>query len=139
LVEQFLLTKALLYSTKEDSNELFSVSQDKHVVTYDLSKSNKNDGVSVKSIRRIEQLYQPETAILYEKTVGPQTEEFIMTFNSGLKCKLYAAETQLCRKSTLGPTFTGKVNGIYPLPWVDEVKHFAFSSGNVRLILAHNR
>ncbi|KAJ3335938.1 Cilia- and flagella-associated protein 251, partial [Kappamyces sp. JEL0680] len=122
---------SLLYSTLGNQNLLYSISQDKHVVTYDLSRSNATDGVSVKAIRRIEQIHQPEAAILHQKTSNSQSEEFLMVFNSGLKCKLYAAETQLCRKTVLGPTFAGTINGIHAVPWAGEAKYFAFTSGNM--------
>ena len=110
---------------------LYSVSKDKHVATYDLTASTKEEGISVKAIRRIEQLYQPESAIIYQKANGPQIDEFIMTFNSGMKCKLFSAETQLCRKTALGPTFTGAINNMAIIALATDLKYFVFSSGNV--------
>lgn len=63
----------------------------------------------------------------------PQVDEYIMTFNSGMKCKLYSSETQLCRKISLGPTFSGVINHMSVISMASELKYFAFTSGNVRL------
>jgi hypothetical protein len=93
------------------------------VAEYDLKVSDSQNGLEVKSIRRIEQIYQPEAAIL---TKDPKTkEEFIMTYNSGSKFKLYASETQLCRKTCIGPTFGGILHLIQYIPNSDSLISYA--------------
>ncbi|KAI8903281.1 quinon protein alcohol dehydrogenase-like superfamily, partial [Gorgonomyces haynaldii] len=105
---------SLLYpkTNAGESVRLFSVSQDRHVAEYDLSASDTKRGIAVMSIRRIEQIYRPMAAFLSEKQHQVHPEEFITCVNNGYKIRSYAAQTRLCRKTVLGPTFGNLVNQI---------------------------
>lgn len=122
---------ALLFLEKNGSTKLFSVSKDRHVAEYNLVESTPATGIVVHSIRRIEQLYQPESAIIYQKTGSNHPEDFIMTFNTGGKFKLFAVETQLCRSISLGPTFGDLVHEMALIPTQSESKFMAFATDNI--------
>ncbi|KAJ3274043.1 Cilia- and flagella-associated protein 251 [Terramyces sp. JEL0728] len=122
---------ALLFTTKNDEQVLYSVSKDRHITEYNLRMSTHSNGIEIKNIRRIEQIYYPEAATLYHNHSLPHPEEFILTFNSGFKFKLYSKDTQLCRSTTLGPTFGGLINSIQLIPHLGETKYFVYSTGNI--------
>ncbi|KAH6584921.1 hypothetical protein BASA60_000761 [Batrachochytrium salamandrivorans] len=122
---------ALLFPLKESSASsvrLMSISKDRHVTDFDLEGSSVSCGLLINSIRKIEQIYRPEAAILYNCHHDIHPEQFILTFNSGYKLRQFTSSTQLCRKTVLGPTFGGHVNNLCVLPSATGAKYLAFST-----------
>ncbi|KAI8920548.1 WD40-repeat-containing domain protein [Entophlyctis helioformis] len=117
-------------TAKETGTRLLSLSRDRHVAEYDLEQSSLLGGITVNSIRRIEQTFHPEAAVLYHKHHPVHPEQFLLTFNSGYKLKQFTASTQLCRKTVLGPTFGGHINNLSLIPAPVESKYLAFSTNN---------
>ncbi|KAJ3253758.1 Cilia- and flagella-associated protein 251 [Boothiomyces macroporosus] len=116
---------ALLFTTKNEEQVLYSVSKDRHVTEYNLPISALTNGIEIK------QIHFPEAATLYQNNSLPHPEEFILTFNSGFKFKMYSKDTQLCRSTTIGPTFGGLINSIQLIPHLGETKYFIYSTGNI--------
>ena len=56
------------------------------------------------------------------------SEQFLLTYNSGLKLKLFNSKTQLCRKTVLGPSFTEDIKELKLIPGPDNQLYLAFSS-----------
>lgn len=110
---------------------MYSVSKDRHIAEYDLEKSNVKDGIAIISIRRIEQIYEPLLAIVYHDDNGQNPEDFIATYNSGFKFKKYSAETQLCKKTTLGPSFGGLLHGLMLVPDSFKINYAIFATENI--------
>ncbi|KAL2912486.1 hypothetical protein HK105_208058 [Polyrhizophydium stewartii] len=104
------------------------VSKDRHIADYDLTTSSLLGGIT--TIRRIEQIYKPEAAVLFHKHHVVHPEQFILTFNSGYKLKQFTASTQLCRKTVLAPTFGGHINNLCAIPSPIETRYMAFSTSN---------
>lgn len=112
---------ALLFTNQGDSIELLSISKDRHIAIYDLRKSNAADGIQLRSIKKIEQIFYSTAAIIYE-------DKYILTYNTGLKCKLYSLGTQVCSGTSLGPCFAGPIDSVQMTP---DSKYYAFTAGNV--------
>jgi hypothetical protein len=55
-------------------------------------------------------------------------EQFVLTFNTGLKLKLFNSKTQLCRKTVLGPSFTDDMKELKLISTNDQTTYMAFAS-----------
>ncbi|KAJ3107825.1 Cilia- and flagella-associated protein 251 [Phlyctochytrium planicorne] len=124
-------------STEGHTLRLLSISNDRHVAEYDIAGSSITGGMALKSLKRIEQSASPLAASLFpkpastrSKTVDHEGESertntakkelssdyFILTANSEFKLKLHNANTQMCRKTVLGPTYGGLLTDIKIVP-----------------------
>jgi WD40 repeat protein len=122
---------SLLFSTRDDKVSLYSISKDRHLAEYDITNATVESGLQIVSIRRLEQIYNPEAAVLFKQNTTRDYENIIVTFNSGLKFRFYVAETQLCRKTVLGPTFGSTIHAIEMLNYGDDNFYALFATENV--------
>jgi WD40 repeat protein len=67
-------------------------------------------------------------AILLTKPHPIHPEQFILTFNTGLKFKMYNSESQMCRKTVLGPSYTDDIKDMKQISSLDNNNYLAFSS-----------
>ncbi|KAJ3115568.1 Cilia- and flagella-associated protein 251, partial [Physocladia obscura] len=119
---------------------LISVSEDRHVAEYDVSASTITNGIKLISLKRIEQTARPVAATWHpsltlasnsiqpkqqtpkKKTTTTENSSFspvntyLLTCNSDYKICLHNSTTQLCRKTTLGPTFGGPLKNLLVVP-----------------------
>ncbi|KAJ3380430.1 Cilia- and flagella-associated protein 251 [Entophlyctis sp. JEL0112] len=124
-----------------NKTRLLSISKDRHAAEYDLEASTVTGGIKLISLRRIEQTAQPMAATWHpylqlsgavptstqekpldtendaEETPDPTpTNTFLLTSNSEYKIRLHNSDTQLCRKTALGPTFCGMLKSLVVVP-----------------------
>ena len=133
-----VISLVFLPKVEEESADIkmLSVSNDRHVATYNISHSSLGGGIVVENIRRIEQIYRPEAATLITKHHDVHPEQFILTFNSGYKMKQFTTGNQMCRKTSLAPTFGGHINNLVVVPNTDS-KYVVFSTSNqVSIVLS---
>ena len=84
---------------------------------YDLDESEV-DHLALKPLTKIEQIAEPMSACYYPSSLTK--ESFLVTINNEYKYKLYNADTKMCRKTVLGPTFGSTLRKIEVLPKMDE-------------------
>jgi WD40 repeat protein len=113
-----------LGSEEAPIQRLIMVSKDRHVSEIDLAECTTENGIRLKYVRRLEQIYQPETAIILPSS----KEDFLLTFNTGGKFRLFQSETQVCRNTCLGPSFSYLLHQILIL---GDKKFICFASENV--------
>ncbi|ORY51113.1 WD40 repeat-like protein [Rhizoclosmatium globosum] len=132
---------------------LLSVSTDRHCAEYDTDTSTITSGIKLISLKRIEQTSRPLAATwhpslsLTNKPPQPEShnpalpnkdeiasisaDTFILTCNSDYKIRLHNSNTQLCRKTVLGPTFGGNLNSLVIMPDIgttDSFNYVAYST-----------
>jgi cilia- and flagella-associated protein 251 len=112
---------------EECSQRLLIVSKDRHVSELDLNECTTGNGIKVKYVRRLEQLYQPETAVMWTT----QSDNYLLTFTTGSKFRLFQSETQVCKSTTLGPSF-GSI--IHTLVLLADNKTICFGTDRVSTI-----
>ncbi|KAL7749060.1 hypothetical protein RI367_005464 [Sorochytrium milnesiophthora] len=95
--------------------DLMSAGEDRTLVVYDLALSNASSGMQIKSIRRFEQTATPKGLALLPSHV-PGTGSVIVASNTEFKLKEFNSETQVCRKTVLGPTFGSHIEQLVHLP-----------------------
>ncbi|KAI9206352.1 WD40-repeat-containing domain protein [Polychytrium aggregatum] len=119
-----------LPSSETNKTRLLSFSKDRHVVEYDLDGASITAGLPLKSIKRIEQASRPLAVTLGPKPSQEGAEQFILTVDSDYKFKYYNSTTQLCRQTSLGPTYAGPVSSLLPLYQGDDgaCKYMAFAA-----------
>lgn len=98
---------------------LVSVSEDRNLVQYNLAESSPDTGVKLASALHIEES-AVTTACVWHPMLRGDFEERIITANSDFKFKQWNAENKICRRTTLGPTFGGAVNGLVAVVRHDE-------------------
>jgi WD40 repeat protein len=111
-------------SIQGSPQRLLVVSKDRHVSEIDLEQCNTADGIKLKFVRRLEQIYQPETAII----LPAQKEDYLLTFTTGSKFRLFQSETQVCKNTCLGPSFGASIHRITLL---NDKKTVCFGTDNV--------
>merc|ERR1719163_2619075 len=78
---------------------LVSVSEDQHLMEYDLERSSVRDGIQLKRQRvRIAQTAVPTTC-LWHPAGDNQTEEIVLTANDQFKLTAWSATYQTCRRT----------------------------------------
>lgn len=92
-----------------NSERLFSVSEDMHMAEYNVLKSK--DALHVERLEKIESEDAPVACVPY--SLEP-SEDMVLVANSGYKLKLWNVVNQqrVCRLSCLGPTFAGPINSL---------------------------
>jgi WD40 repeat protein len=113
-----------VHSDETPPQRLIMVSKDRHVSEIDLADCTTDNGIRLKYVRRLEQIYQPETAIILPSS----KEDFLLTFNTGGKFRLFQSETQVCRNTCLGPSFSYLLHQLLIL---GDKKSICFASENV--------
>lgn len=106
-----------------ESLTLVSVSEDRNLVQYDLTESSPDTGVKLASALHIEES-AVTTACVWHPMLRGDFEERIVTANSDFKFKQWNAENKICRRTTLGPTFGGAVNGLVAVVRHDQSDEF---------------
>ncbi|CAF0988367.1 unnamed protein product [Adineta steineri] len=111
--------RALFFGFTIDDNQpiLTAVGADRILAEYDLNES-EIDHLVLKPSTRIEQIAEPMSACYYPASLTQ--ESFLVTVNNEYKYKLYNADTKMCRKTILGPTFGSPIRKIGILPKLDE-------------------
>ncbi|UJR34201.1 hypothetical protein I4U23_021607 [Adineta vaga] len=111
--------RALFFGFTIDDNQpiLTTIGADRILAEYDLNES-EIDHLVLKPSTRIEQIAEPMSAGYYPASLAK--ESFLITVNNEFKYKLYNADTKMCRKTVLGPTFGSPVRKIGILPKVNE-------------------
>ncbi|KAI8830709.1 WD40-repeat-containing domain protein [Chytridium lagenaria] len=113
-------------ATETHTLRLVSVSKDRHVAEYDIAGSTITGGMTLKSLKRIEQSAIPLAATLFTRPPSAHSKPhqdgqepssmasdfFVLTANSEFKMKLQNANTQMCRKTVLGPTYGGLLTNL---------------------------
>ncbi|CAF0905178.1 unnamed protein product [Adineta ricciae] len=111
--------RALFFGFTIDDNQpiLTTIGTDRVLAEYDLNESEV-DRLVLKPSTRIEQIAEPMSAGYYPASLTK--EAFLITVNNEYKYKLYNADTKMCRKTVLGPTFGSPIRKIGILPKIDE-------------------
>ncbi|KAJ8603503.1 hypothetical protein CTAYLR_005116 [Chrysophaeum taylorii] len=94
---------------------LASVGEDKNLVEYDVSATSVQAGIQVKGAYHIEET-AVATACAWHPMLRGDFEERVITANSDFKLKQWNAENKICRRTSLGPTFGGPINGLVSIP-----------------------
>uniref|UniRef100_K3WHW6 Cilia- and flagella-associated protein 251 n=1 Tax=Globisporangium ultimum (strain ATCC 200006 / CBS 805.95 / DAOM BR144) TaxID=431595 RepID=K3WHW6_GLOUD len=95
---------------------LVSVSEDKTMVEYCLSRSSILDGIVLtQSPVRIEQSATP-TACCWHPEMKSLQEDLLLVANDEYKVKQWNTSNKTCRKTTLGPSYGGPINRLVPIP-----------------------
>lgn len=104
--------------TSDGTPLLVSVSEDKTLVEYCLSRSSIVDGIVLtQSPVRIEQGATPTACCWHpEMPRGALQEDLLLVANDEYKLKQWNASNKTCRKTTLGPSYGGPVNRLVPIP-----------------------
>jgi hypothetical protein len=79
---------------------------------------------------KIDQAHRPLAAMLLTQDHPIHPEKMLLTFNSGFKFKLYNSTTRLCRKTVLGPVFSGNLKDIKIVPNSNGQEYIAYSSSS---------
>ncbi|KAJ3152729.1 Cilia- and flagella-associated protein 251 [Geranomyces michiganensis] len=101
-------------------SRLISVSQDRHLVEYDLAASSITAGIAVKSKARIDQTYRPLSAAMHPspplRGLHDAPQHYLLTANTGSKFRIYNAETGMCRRTVVAPAYGGDIRFLEFIP-----------------------
>jgi hypothetical protein len=95
---------------KKHSNEK-KFQHSKHVITYDLEKSLKNNKIEMSTIIRIEQTAIPKAALILPSDVSKKfniaNNSTVLMSNDQLKLKIYSLPDFVLLHTFIGPIFDG--------------------------------
>ncbi|CEG43686.1 flagellar associated protein [Plasmopara halstedii] len=110
---------------------LVSVSEDRTLVEYSLERSSILDGVVLKqSPTRIEQSAVP-TACCWHPELQGVHEDLVIVADDEYKLKQWNMGNQTCRKTTLGPSYSGPIHKLVPVPLRDEEEIAVKAAGDI--------
>ncbi|KXS18705.1 YVTN repeat-like/Quino protein amine dehydrogenase [Gonapodya prolifera JEL478] len=110
-------------SNRDECPRLLSVATDKNVAEYDLRSSSEADGLQIESVRKVSQtaiplcaihapgsnLFTPSTTSQAPASAPVVTDPWILFGTSHFKFRIHSADSFICRKTVLGPTFGGPI------------------------------
>ncbi|RKP21667.1 WD40 repeat-like protein [Rozella allomycis CSF55] len=108
--------KNVLFCPAEDGNQLrlISVSEDRHLVEFDLQSSNIQDGLKIKFRKALEQRAAITGATWYFP--GWTKERYLLTCNTEFKFRIYRADSFMCRYTFCAPIYAGNIRHLAFLP-----------------------
>ncbi|GLD94183.1 hypothetical protein PINS_up002794 [Pythium insidiosum] len=110
------ITGIEFYQNSDGQPLLVSVSEDKTMVEYCLTRSSIVDGIVLtQSPVKIEQSARP-TACCWHPEMKSLHEDMLIVANDEYKLKQWNSHNKTCRKTTLGPSYGGPINRLVPLP-----------------------
>ncbi|KAJ3161226.1 hypothetical protein HDU88_007399 [Geranomyces variabilis] len=101
-------------------SRLISVSQDRHLIEYDLGASSITAGIALKAKSRIDQTYRPLSAAMHPspplRGLHDVPQHYLLTANTGSKFRIYNAETGMCRRTVVAPAYGGDIRYLEFIP-----------------------
>eukprot|EP00501_MAST-03F_sp_TOSAG23-6_P001130 GSMAST32.ASY1.ANO1.1173.1 assembled CDS len=101
---------------------LVSVGEDRHIVEYDIEGSSVRNGLLLAHPRnKVEQRAIPTTCMVYKNpTKDPSDdtsgEDFVLIANNEFKVCTWSTTYEVCRHTSLGPTYVCPLNRMLPIP-----------------------
>jgi cilia- and flagella-associated protein 251 len=95
---------------------LFSVSQDRYCVEYDVHEATPETGFHVLTTKRIEQTDRPLAALVWHAADVVHPEDLLLVATAQFKLRTSHLETQTARMTALGPTFEAPIKQLCFMP-----------------------
>jgi len=106
---------------------LFSIGEDMKIYEYDIIGATEYKGLDCKPEISIEQEAIPTAIIGYPLNLTGGAE-FVTTFNSNYKVKLWDEGGKICRKTTLGPVYAREVTKVKLIEYSEDEQYLAYAT-----------
>lgn len=119
------------FCKRESIDILVSVGTDRRCIEYNLSASSVEAGIVIADAPVVIELTAKPTAFLWHPHIGNDVEDRLIYSTDDFKFKNINADSKLCRKTTLAPSFGGCINSLIAIPSTDpEIagRYYAFST-----------
>lgn len=109
----------LQFGLRENREILVSVGVDRRCIEFDLHSSSVEAGIVLAGDPVVVELTAKPTALLWHPHLDHDVEDRFVYATDDYKFKNINADSKLCRKTTLAPTFGGPVAFVLPVPSPD--------------------
>jgi hypothetical protein len=119
----------LQFGFRENREILVSIGVDRRCVEFDLHASSVEAGILLAGDPVVVELTAKPTALLWHPHLDNDVEDRFVYATDDFKFKNINADSKLCRKTTLAPTFGGPVSCTLPVPSADAARrgrYFAY-------------
>lgn len=106
----------MAFGMRENIEILVTIGTDRRCIEYNLHGSSVENGILVVDVPvKVEAVAKP-TALLWHPHIGDDVEDRFVYATDDYKFKNINADSKLCRKTTIAPTYGGPINYLLPIP-----------------------
>ena len=121
----------MTFGNRENIDILVTVGVDRRCIEYNINGSSVENGiVIVDAPVQLDATAKP-TALLWHPHIGDDVEDRFVYSTDDFKFKNINADSKLCRKTTIAPTYGGPINKLLSIPAETDAEagyHYAFST-----------
>lgn len=119
------------FGSREGVDILVTAGADRRCIEYNLQGSSVENGIMIVDTPvQVETSAKP-TALLWHPHIGDDVEDRFIYATDDYKFKNINADSKLCRKTTIAPTYGGPINQLLMIPGGSDTEpgyHYAFST-----------
>lgn len=125
------LIAGMAFGTRENIDILVTIGVDRRCIEYNIHASSVENGILIVDVPVQVEVTAKPTALLWHPHIGGDVEDRFVYSTDDYKFKNVNADSKLCRKTTIAPTYGGPINKLIPIPGGPDTEagyHYAFST-----------
>lgn len=119
------------FGSREHVDILVTVGADRRCIEYNLNNCSVENGILIVDVPVQVEVTAKPTALLWHPHIGDDVEDRFVYATDDYKFKNINADSKLCRKTTIAPTYGGPIVKLLPIPTSGDSEsgyHYAFST-----------